>query len=102
MPAAPEPEDDLPSNIQKAVRRRERPSSARPAPPRKRRDNADDTQCVTHDSLELWNLQGCRAGPVAEPVQVIADEHNDDDAEDMFIVEDTPVTVTPVPTAEVG
>ncbi|EGD72863.1 hypothetical protein PTSG_04592 [Salpingoeca rosetta] len=81
-PSATLPDAPLPGNVQKAVRRRERPSSARPAPPRIRRPGSglDDT----------ISSRNASARDHAPAVNVITATHGADDEDDTFVVSDKP------------
>eukprot|EP00055_Hartaetosiga_balthica_P000827 m.137555 g.137555 ORF g.137555 m.137555 type:complete len:505 (-) comp11907_c0_seq1:45-1559(-) len=77
-----EEEAQLPGNIQKQVKRRERPSSARPAPPRVRRPGSN----IDNESISSRNASARDRAPVVDVI--VAGNDDKDEADDHFVVGD--------------
>jgi len=83
-------EAELPGNVQRSVRQRERPTTARTGPPRSRRAGEEES-----------NSRVNSAAPEAQGVQVFgdegADDDEDDDDDDIFVEAAPDVQPTPQP-----
>lgn len=83
--ARKEEEEDapLPGNVHKNVRRRERPGSARPAPPRERKSNVP---------MDSTTDSASRAGSAKPEVTIIRASEDQPEEDDTFIVVDSGAT----------
>lgn len=86
-----EAEAELPGNVQRSVRQRERPTTARTGPPRSRRAGEEESSSRVNS-----------AAPEAQGVQVFGDDGDDDgddDDDDIFVEAAPDVQPTPQPMA---